>query len=200
MSDSSAEHQAVGQLAEEFLGRWRRGEKPTVDDYANANPKHAARIRRLFPAMLLAENMGVPSSDNGRAKATPMPTALGEYRIIREIGRGGMGVVYEAVQEPLGRQVALKVLAAMGLADPRFRERFQREARAAARLHHTNIVPVFGVGEHDGILYYAMQFIEGQGLDNLLREAQRARGRAFTRPGRDVTSVSSGMSDRKSVV
>ncbi len=102
-----------------------------------------------------------------------VPAQLGEYRILRPLGRGGMGVVYEAVQEPLGRHVALKVLAPHCSGNPMFRERFRREAQAAARLHHTNIVPVFGVGEHEGTLYYSMQFIRGQGLDAVLREAKR---------------------------
>ena len=88
-----------------------------------------------------------------------------------------MGVVYEAVQESLGRHVALKVLPTAGLMSPTHLERFRREARAAARLHHTNIVPVFGVGEHEGVHYFAMQFIRGQGLDRVLHELARLRRR-----------------------
>ncbi len=88
-----------------------------------------------------------------------------------------MGVVYEAEQESLGRRVALKVLPAAALPDPKQVRRFEREARAAARLHHTNIVPVFGVGEHEGTHYYVMQFIQGQGLDAVLDELKRLRRR-----------------------
>src|SRR5262249_45454737 len=88
----------------------------------------------------------------------------------------GMGVVYEAEQESLGRRVALKVLAAPGLKDPRRLLRFHREARAAAGLHHTNIVPVFGVGESDGTHYYVMQLIPGLGLDAVMKEVRRLRG------------------------
>src|SRR5262249_41670972 len=94
---------------------------------------------------------------------------------LREVGRGGMGVVYEAEQESLGRRVALKVLPPGALTDPRHVERFQREARAAARLHHTNIVPVFGVGEEDGTHFYVMQYIEGRPLDDVLAELRRLR-------------------------
>src|SRR5205807_8878975 len=97
--------------------------------------------------------------------------------ILREIGRGGMGVVYEAVQQSLGRHVALKILPFHALMEPTVLERFRREARAAAQLHHTNIVPVFGIGEHQGIHYYAMQFIQGQGLDAVLKEVRRLRDR-----------------------
>src|SRR5438045_5028460 len=84
-----------------------------------------------------------------------------------------MGVVYEAEQVSLGRHVALKVLPQQLLADARTKRRFEREARAAAKLHHTNIVPVFGVGEHEGLPYYVMQFIPGLGLDEVLEELQR---------------------------
>ncbi len=100
---------------------------------------------------------------------------LGDFRVLREAGRGGMGVVYEAEQESLGRRVALKVLAAHAIADSAQVRRFEREARAAAQLHHTNIVPVFGVGEQDGLHYYAMQFIPGLGLDNVIEEVKRLR-------------------------
>jgi serine/threonine protein kinase len=79
----------------------------------------------------------------------PALDQLGDYRILREIGRGGMGVVYEAEQVSLGRRVALKVLPPQMVRDFKRKHRFEREARSAARLHHTNIVPVFGVGEHD---------------------------------------------------
>ena len=94
-----------------------------------------------------------------------------------------MGVVYEAVQQSLGRHVALKVLPASSLAGSSHLERFQLEARSAARLHHTNIVPVFGVGEQEGVHYYAMQFIQGQGLDEVFEELRRLRGGAI--PGRE---------------
>ena len=100
---------------------------------------------------------------------------LGDFRILREAGRGGMGVVYEALQESLGRRVALKVLAAHAIPDPVQLRRFEREARAAAHLHHTNIVPVFGVGEQDGLHYYVMQFIEGMGLDHLIDQVKLLR-------------------------
>src|SRR5207302_5378936 len=97
----------------------------------------------------------------------------GDFRIVREVGRGGMGVVYEAEQGSLGRKVALKVLPAHARLASEQLERFRREARAAGRLHHTNIVPVFGVGEHEGMPYYVMQLIQGLGLDEVLEELQR---------------------------
>src|SRR5262249_23982640 len=96
----------------------------------------------------------------------------------REVGRGGMGIVYEAEQESLRRRVALKVLARPATRDGMLVERFQREARSAARLHHTNIVPVFEVGQAGEVLYYAMQFIPGQGLDRVIDELRRLMERA----------------------
>jgi serine/threonine protein kinase/WD40 repeat protein len=106
----------------------------------------------------------------------PAPLSrLGDFRIIREIGHGGMGIVYEAEQVSLGRRVALKLLPPHMLRDERYRHRFEREARSAARLHHTNIVPVFGVGEHDGTPFYVMQYIEGLGLDGVLAEIKRLK-------------------------
>src|SRR5262245_57197460 len=116
----------------------------------------------------------VPAPEQLAAAAPPLKH-LGDYQILREVGRGGMGVVYEAQQLSLGRHVAIKVLPSHALLDPRHLARFQREARSAARLHHTNIVPVFGVGEQDGLHYYVMQFIPGLGLDVVLDELRRLR-------------------------
>jgi tetratricopeptide (TPR) repeat protein len=99
---------------------------------------------------------------------------LGEFEIVRELGRGGMGVVYEAVQTSLNRRVALKVLGlGLGLT-PRAVDRFRREAEAAAKLHHTNIVPVYATGEHEGTHFYAMELIEGPSLDRVVKELRQA--------------------------
>jgi serine/threonine protein kinase len=113
-------------------------------------------------------------------RALPFPAIAG-FRIIREIGRGGMGVVYEAEEQVLSRRVALKVLPASALHDERQVQRFEREARAAARLHHTNIVPVFGVGHQQGHHYYVMQYIDGLGLDAVLGELRLSRESALAR-------------------
>jgi serine/threonine protein kinase len=94
---------------------------------------------------------------------------LGDFQIIQELGRGGMGIVYEAVQTSLGRRVALKVLAGgLGLT-PNAVDRFRREATAAAKLHHTNIVPVYATGAEEGTHLYAMELIEGPSLDRVLK-------------------------------
>jgi len=171
MNDPDSERDPLEQLAEEFLDRCRRNEHPDVSEYARQHPEMAERIRDLFPTLALVEECAADASAHCGPISTTCPTRLGEYRILREIGRGGMGVVYEAVQESLGRHVALKVLPVDR--SGKLLERFRLEAKAAARLHHTNIVPVFGVGEDTGTHFYVMQFIQGRGLDRLIGEVAR---------------------------
>ena len=190
MNASTSGPDLFNRLADEFAERYRRGERPPLSEYADKYPELADEIRELFPALVAIEQFG-----NGADEATgpvsarpeaarPIPERLGDYRIVREIARGGMGIVYEAIQESLGRHVALKVLPQHRLGDPDQLERFRREARAAAMLHHTNIVPVFEVGEDDEVPYYAMQFIQGQGLDLVIDELRRLKRRIRpVRPG-----------------
>ena len=181
METDGPKRQTVEQLAEEFVERYRRGERPTLSEFTARDPEHADEIRDLFPALVVMEQIA-PDSEAGsltaaraslRRRPIEHPERLGDYRILGEIGRGGMGVVYEAEQVSLGRHVALKVLPQQFLFDTRQQKRFEREAKAAARLHHTNIVPVFGVGEENGLHYYVMQFIPGLGLDQVLDELKR---------------------------
>jgi serine/threonine-protein kinase len=180
-NDPSSGPDLFGELAHEFAARLRRGERPTLTEYADRHPELADQIRELFPALVEVEQFGSgvgPETGRflaGGGREAAVPRVLGEYRVVREIGRGGMGVVYEAVQESLGRHVALKILPDRRRLAPNQLERFIREAKAAALLHHTNIVPVFGVGAHEGVHYYAMQYIVGQGLDAVLAEVKRLR-------------------------
>ncbi len=197
MTTSSDARNPVEALAEEFLDRKRRGEQPTLREYVERYPELAEDIRDLFPALLMMEDLGESSggptgplaADNGAAVGVRLQR-LGDYRILREIGRGGMGVVYEAEQESLGRRVALKVLSASSLLDPKQVSRFEREAKAAAKLHHTNIVPVFGVGRQDGHYYFVMQFISGLGLDVVLDDLRRLRGgKPEARPAAEMSRI-----------
>ena len=185
MSTSSDGQNPVDRLAEEFAERLRHGERPSLTEYVQRYPQHAEEIRELFPALAMIEQLKPVSADltgayDGDAiQATAArPERLGDYRILREVGRGGMGVVYEAEQVSLGRHVALKVLPGQALLNPTHLERFRREAKAAAKLHHTNIVPVYGVGEADGVHFYAMQFIRGEGLDRISRRPASPASRA----------------------
>ena len=171
----------VEQLAEEFVERHRQGEAPSLQEYVDTYPQWAEQIRRLFPTILKLEGLKPESrgGKTGEPLSDPFWAAkidsLGDYQILRRIGHGGMGVVYEAEERALRRRVAVKILLPHLLLDRGQRERFWREARAAGRLHHTNIVPVFGVGEHEGLSFYVMQLIEGVSLEAVLREAWRAQ-------------------------
>ncbi len=195
MAESKSGSDLFNDLAHEFAERYRRGERPSLSEYADRYPDLAGEIRELFPALVMMERIGSDADphegtveDRPRRRG-PMPERLGDYRILREIGRGGMGIVYEAMQESLGRRVALKVLSRDRLLGPTALIRFRREARAAALLHHTNIVPVFGVGEHEGVPYYAMQYIEGRSLDVVLRQLDGARRESVrTRPATEAGS------------
>ena len=165
---STEERDPLDVVAEEFAERCRSGEQPSLSEYLTRYPQWADALRELLPAAAMMEELR-RHKRGGRAVADCEAIEhLGDYRIVREIGRGGMGIVYEAVQESLGRHVALKVLPRHSLLDPKKLARFQREAQAAAALHHSNIVPVFGVGEHDGLHYYVMQLIPGEGLHEVL--------------------------------
>src|SRR5262249_53891902 len=123
----SSDADPLVELAEEYAERFRRGERPTLTEYTDKYPDLADRIRKLFPALVMMEEFGSvagPTTDPYGAGAPPRQ--LGDYRILREVGRGGMGIVYEAVQESLGRHVALKVLTAQGWKNPTHLERFRR--------------------------------------------------------------------------
>ncbi|MGP0062893.1 MAG: protein kinase domain-containing protein, partial [Isosphaeraceae bacterium] len=177
MSAASSGFDPIDDLVESFLERYRQGDRPSLTEYTDRHPELADRIRDLFPALLVIEEIGSgggPHADRADSRAS-MPHRLGEYLLIRRVGSGGMGIVYEAIHESLGRHVALKTLPSHHLDDANRLERFRREARAAARLHHTHIVPIYGIGEHDGLHFYTMQFIRGQGLDAVLQEVKRLR-------------------------
>lgn len=184
MNQQQGNPEVLAQLVEEWQQRLRKGEKPDLDEYTRKYPDLADEIRQLLPGLAALEDLkgealdrtvapsgGILSNQDG-----PRLEQFGDYRILREVGRGGMGVVYEAEQISLGRHVALKVLPQKVILDARQKRRFEREAKAAAKLHHTNIVPVFGVGEHDGMPYYVMQFIQGLGLDAVMDEVKRMQG------------------------
>ena len=182
-TSATGQYDLLDQLAEEFADRFRRGERPSLKEYIDRYPELGDEIRELFLAMVEVEQAEVlrkQDSETGEPRhASPPPLSqVGDYRILGEIGRGGMGVVYEAEQVSLGRHVALKVLPRQAAVKSTTLERFRREARAAARLHHTNIVPVFEVGQHEDIRYYAMQFIQGQSLDTVIEQLRELRGRS----------------------
>jgi serine/threonine protein kinase/Tfp pilus assembly protein PilF len=165
----------MAELLDELANRLQAGEPVDPEALAAAHPEHGERLRRLLPAALLlaeleqSDQASVPAATHVTDKA---PDLLGDFRLVRELGRGGMGIVYEAEQVSLARRVALKVLPFAATMDPRQLQRFHNEARAAAGLHHTNIVPVYGVGCERGVHYYAMQLIEGRTLADFIAQQQ----------------------------
>jgi WD40 repeat protein len=169
----------LGTLAEPTLEQvarhldWCRTCEAAVESREQMTDAVLAGLRRPSSA---GSHTDVGRPGRGSAAGSPLPDRLGDYRIVRELGRGGMGIVYEAEQVSLGRRVALKVLPRHAMLDRQMIERFRREARAAARLHHTNIVPVFGTGEQDGLHYFVMQYLPGAGLDRVLLELRSLQG------------------------
>jgi len=179
---------------EALLGRWRDGDSLAISRRLADRPDLRDRLREVLPALLALEVAkpvaAVPAAMlrlDGRAAASrtvaagagaPPFTRLGDFRIIRKIGQGGMGVVYEAEQESLRRRVALKVLPFHALLGAGALERFQREVRAAGHLHHPRIVPVYGVGEENGLHYFAMPYIDGESLDRVVARLRELPGSA----------------------
>ena len=172
MTSTETRRRPVEMLAEDFTRALRIGAHPDIESYVAQFPAYADDIRELFPLIEALEHFRTdhseetdpPESDSER----PALMIFGDFVIMREVGRGGMGVVYEAKQCSLDRKVALKVLPSDRLPSPKHVVRFKREAKSAARLHHTNIVPVFGVGEQEGTHYSVMQLIDGQSLDKVI--------------------------------
>lgn len=161
MSDE-IQQDRIDALLDDAIRRIRAGESVNTQHYCQLHPDLADEIQLLMSAVLLLEKPIVRPVAN----KVPLPMVSG-YNIVREIGRGAMGVVYEAVQKQLNRKVALKLIRAN--AEDRIQiARFCREASTAARLQHPNIVSVFDSGESDGLAYYSMQLIEGRTLQQIL--------------------------------
>jgi serine/threonine protein kinase len=164
VKDDVALEALVGQVADEFLRRQTAGERPDVEEYADRHPGAADLLRKVLASLQLFQ----PDEPEALATGDRPGGTLGDFRIIREVGRGGMGIVYEAEQISLGRRVALKVLPFAATMDPRHLQRFRNEVRAAASLQHERIVPVYAVGCERGVHFYAMQFIDGLTLAQLI--------------------------------
>jgi serine/threonine protein kinase/WD40 repeat protein len=191
--DGSSLPDPLGPILEWYLARVRGGEHPSIDELAERYPGLAGRIREILPALVEIELAGRASvalpgkrgadsvfeelfsaeqkrSGPASSCALPDPDRLGDYKIVRRLGSGGMGIVYEAEHEALSSRVALKVIHPKYRMRPDYLRWFLREARAAARLHHSNIVTVFDYGEHDGVCFYAMRLIAGHSLDKVIED------------------------------
>jgi serine/threonine protein kinase/Flp pilus assembly protein TadD len=189
----------VVRILEQYLEELESGGRPDADELVAQHPDLAEALRTCLTSLNFlhetALNVGALDTAAQLPEAEgPSLRQLGDYRIIREIGRGGMGVVYEAEQTSLGRRVALKILPFAAACDPRQRERFKHEALAAAHLHHTNIVPVISVGCERGVHYYAMQYIEGQPLTDIIAELRGAGLEHGAAENQELSNPGSGLS------
>jgi len=174
-----ADHFDLDKIGEQFSKSIREGKFPNIDAYTNLYPENADEIRELLESISLIETFKQSRlAVSDPTARQPAFTELDDYKIIREIGRGGMGIVFEAIHEPLGRKVAIKVLANNLLGESKNLIRFRREARAAAKLRHTNIVPVFGVGTSGEHHYYVMDYIDGMSLHQWLTCLDQDRAHA----------------------
>lgn len=178
----------VAELVDEMMNLACDAEPFEIDEYCARHPDWADQLRNIFPAMMaLAARASGPHAgihqDNRFSHLSDLHGVLGDFEILREIGRGGMGIVYEAEQLSLKRRVALKVLPFAALLDKRRLIRFQNEARAAAMLKHPNIVSVFSVGSDRGVHFFAMELVEGRTLadvilDRIRRSANQTQQRS----------------------
>lgn len=185
----------IESLCDRFEAAWKSGDRPQVEAYlANADVSLRAKLLRELVTLdweyrirsgeppkadhyapLFSTRPVLLESIEREISATnwkpDRPERLAQYRIIRELGRGGMGVVYEAEHESLGRRVAIKILRAISLTDATARERFRREAQLTARLQHPNIVQIFEVGDHQGQPFLALEYVDGPSLSDRLRQS-----------------------------
>lgn len=170
--------QQLARLLADLTDRAQAGEVVDIEDVCRQHPDVAEELRSLWGMAMLAEAVGSSSSqrsesalaDDAPTLAFSLPYAFGDYELLEEIGRGGMGVVFRARQISLNREVAIKMILRGQLASPADRERFRAEAEAAAQLDHPAVVPVYEVGETEGHPYFSMKYIRGRTLAQRLAE------------------------------
>jgi serine/threonine protein kinase len=184
----------VIRVLESYLGKLERGCPPLPNELLEEYPELAGVLKAYLDKLAMlhhaAAGLRTPAGSQKELKIlSGQREKLGDFRIVREVGRGGMGIVYEAEQVSLGRQVALKVLPFTTSLDAKQLQRFKTEAKAAAHLHHTHIVPIYAVGCDGGVHYYAMQFIAGRTLAQIIRELRRGAGLQTSEAGTSVRST-----------
>jgi serine/threonine-protein kinase len=181
---ASSRDERLAHLLEELSERQRQGQCPDLDAVARQHPDLAEELRELWAVAQMAGEMGrqpadadsttafppPPGCEEGGTAALAAPRQFGEYELLEEIGRGGMGVVYKARESRLNRIVALKMILRGELASSADLARFRTEARSAAGLKHKNIVPIYQSGEHDGQAFFSMEYVEGTTLADLLAD------------------------------
>ena len=187
MTENLDEDPRILELSRAYLAELETGRKPDRHAYLEKFPELAEALSECLDGIELAHSLRPPvplSSPSPEFSAAP----LGDFQILHEIGRGGMGVVYEAIQLSLGRRIALKVLPFASSLDAKHLQRFKNEAHAAAQLHHTNIVPVYAVGCERGVHFYAMHLINGRSLSAVIHEL-RGDNQEIQDPKSQVTTA-----------
>lgn len=174
-TNSTGRRSRVARVLHEYLAALRAGNPPSITEMVEKHPELAGEIETCLESLEFVRRAAATASSPRQQEELRQET-LGDFRILRETGRGGMGVVYEAEQISLGRRVALKTFPFAPMLDPRQLQRFKNEARAAATLDHPNIVHVHTVGCERGVHYYAMQYIDGQTLAEVIRELRQLAG------------------------
>jgi serine/threonine protein kinase len=161
----------------EYVAAVESGRRPNRLEFVARHPEISVELSACLGGFAFINsafaNVDGPTEEAGADFELPGARLLGDFRLLREIGRGGMGVVYEAIQLTLNRRVAVKILPMAASLDPRHLERFRNEAHAAAQLHHTNIVPVYAIGCERSVHFYAMQLINGQSLAAVIEDIRR---------------------------
>lgn len=196
-STTSTDSDRLQQVIDAILEQLRQGQPPAVESLMEAHPELASEIRDVVSTLAVveflkpnAQDVDATASDQSCLDESP-PPEIPDYQVVREVDRGGMGIVYDAIQTRLDRRVALKVLPRGFLDNEKMRQRFEIETRAAARLQHPRIVPVFDAGTHDGINYYAMQFVEGLNLKSVISNVSGLRSQTSTPTHQEPGSVKS---------
>ena len=192
--ESAAEDPRLVEAVREYMSALEGGQHPNRGEFVARHPDIAFELSACLDGLAFVHSAAGQMNSDSRGEAGPEASIdlssaqpIGDFRLVREIGRGGMGIVYEAVQLSLGRRVALKVLPFAAALDSRHLERFRNEAQAAARLHHTNIVPVYAVGCERSIHFYAMQLIEGRSLADVIHELRQLTWPADPAPAEAAT-------------
>ncbi len=185
----------VSAILDDYLRALEQGVPPAREALLAAHPDLAEVLDAYLESLVGLHDVAAAFGGEvsaGQTVASPDEKRLGDFVLLGEIGRGGMGVVYEARQLSLGRRVALKVLPFAAVLDQRQIARFKNEAQAAAQLAHPNIVPVYAVGVERGVHYFAMQYIEGQPLDRAIAQLRRQAGLAANAADESTVALSAG--------
>jgi serine/threonine protein kinase len=189
-AEGAGDDPRLAQALDEYLTALEAGQAPDRQEFLARHPDIAPQLADCLRGLEFVRQAAGALDDAAEASAAEVirdgdsssPAALGDFRIVRQVGRGGMGVVYEAEQISLGRRVALKVLPFAAALDARALQRFKHEAQAAGHLLHTNIVPVYFVGCERGVHFYAMQYVEGQTLAAFIADLRRQSAQPGAEP------------------